>query len=171
MSKQNSERIDEAVCLYKFTGVYHDYIYFDVKNITNNETTTAVIRTPWIINYSKKLEKSLEKIKVVDVAITVMKWDNDKEKEFKCDWIHKSKFREWFVNKGSVFITSNSNNEANNKLAVAFANTSLDDNYPMVEMLLTVFGSIILFILYVFIHVKCKKSSSDSRNFYSRTIV
>ncbi len=168
-TKHSSERIDEAVCLYKFTGFYHDYIYFSVKNITSNEYVTAVIRTPWIINYEQKIIQSLENINKPGFIITVDNWDSNMEKKFKCDWIHKAKFSEWAVQKGSIFVLNNQTTELNTvitKLATSTAITSLDENYPTVEILLTVFGSLLAFTIYVFIHIKCCGRNNNSNSFY-----
>ena len=63
MSKNyNNERIDESVCLYKFTGVFHSYTYFNLVNENDmNSKTLIVIRSAWLISYQDKLADSLSK--------------------------------------------------------------------------------------------------------------
>jgi hypothetical protein len=155
MSNPSSERIDEVVCLYKFTGVFHDYIYFRVKNTTSNETDIAVIRTPWIINYEQKLIKTLEDINEnfvnkKELSISIAKWNSKLESEHKCNWIHKANYKEWGVHKGSVFVLSPANSLLS-KYCVAFALSSLDENYPLLEIISIIFGCALAIALYVLV--------------------
>lgn len=157
MSK-SSERIDETICLYKFTGVFHSYIYF-----TLNNDTTITIRTPWIITYQNKIKDSL--LKNDNINLLTEQQINIIEKN-NCDWITKANFREFAVQKGSVFSNINNNNTDQIKKAVSLSIESLDDNYPLIEIFMILLVPIIIIIaliIYLIIdEIKTKKRNNDN---------
>lgn len=160
MAKTLSERIDENVCLYKFTGVFHKYIYY------NSNGTDFVVRTPWIITYHNKIKNSLKENNKITIYDDNEENDN-KWEEKRCDWIVRTHYDEWLVSKGSVFI---SNDNYDSKAAgSAIGVRALDDNYPVTEMLLVVFGSILGFVLIIFIQVSCSMSRGRSQSHYTST--
>lgn len=149
---RSGERIDETICLFKFTGVYHQYIYYEFEN------NMFLIRTPWILTYQNKIKSTLTN----NINITIIS-DFD-EKFNKCNWIVKSKYTEWAVNKGTIlnFASNNYTSDLIEKKAIAIGVLALDDNYPTIEMLLTVFGSVLAFIIFIFIKIKLGSASSNN---------
>jgi len=67
-----------------------------------------------------------------------------------CDWIAKSRFKEFAVDKGSVFSNIYNNDTHYIKQAVSIANSVLDNNYPDVEISILVLVPIISVILMLF---------------------
>jgi hypothetical protein len=154
---RSEERIDETVCLFKFTGVFHQYIYYEFEN------NIFLIRTAWILTYQNKIKDTLTNNKNITIIT------NFDEKINKCNWIVKSKYTEWAVNKGTIFSFASNNYTTDliEKKAIAIGVLALDDNYPIIEILLTIFGSILAII--VFIIIKIKLSSTSSNSNYRRT--
>ncbi len=149
MSKNyNNERIDESVCLYKFTGVFHSYTYFNLVNENDiNSKTLIVIRSAWLISYQDKLADSLSKNTNVEL---LSKDDIKLVEQNNCDWLNKANFEEFAVKKGSVFSNIYNNNTEQVKKAVSLATKALDNNYPAVEISMLVLIPIISVLLILF---------------------
>lgn len=92
------EQIDETVCLYKFTGIFHSYTYF---NLINKDNTTdnalIVIRSAWLLTYQNKLSNDLVKVENVNILSSV---DIKKLETNNCDWTAKAHYKEYGVFKG-----------------------------------------------------------------------
>jgi len=173
----SDEKTDENVCLYKYTGVFHSYTYFNLiqSDLSNDqkkeEKTLIVIRSAWLITYQNKLANSLLSYKYIDNTSSdrIELLSEDEEKQVKlnnCDWLTKAHFREYGVQKGSVFSNINNNNTEYIKKAVSIATKSLDDNYPDVEISILVIVPIISFFiaLFIFGYIEDRKNRNGELN-------
>ena len=169
-SNQNTERVDEIVCLYKFTGVFHDYIYFELseKNANNTDIAIITIRTAWLINYENKLKNYIidhyDNDNDNQYKITILSKDELKNRNIeKCDWKFKASMQEFGVDKGSILSWASNNDTSKiTSKAISIAKTSLDDNYPAVEISLAVILPFVglIIIAYVCEYIKKKKNNT-----------
>lgn len=139
------EQIDETICLYKYTGVFHSYTYFNLINQDNvTDNTIIVIRSPWLLTYQNKLSDYLDKKENIDMLPSA---DIKELEDNNCDWIVKAHYKEYGLFKGTIFSNIQNNNSNQIKKAVSIATKTLDDNYPFLEIILLVIGSIFSFVL------------------------
>lgn len=157
------EQIDETICLYKFTGVFHSYTYFNLINKDNStDNTIIVIRSAWLITYQNKLSDDLAKVENVNM---ISAEDIKKLETNNCDWVAKAHYKEYGVFKGAVFSNIQNNNTDRIKKAVSIATNTLDDNYPFLEITLLSIGSIIAFVVVCIILNYIKHGSNGDRGF------
>jgi hypothetical protein len=158
INSEGDEKIGEHVCLFKYTGAFHNYIYYEIDN------NKFLIRTAWIINYHNKIKETLENTENVKIFY----FDSDKqEKDNKCNWIAKAHFSEWLVDKGSIFkFTNNPNITYEHGVSVGLK--ALEENYPLLEILIIIIFTLILpitlIIIYFYIfHTHLFKSNNSNR--------
>ena len=85
-------------CLYKFTGIFHSYTYFNLINKDNTtDNTLIVIRSAWLLTYQNKLSNDLVKVENVNILSSV---DIKKLETNNCDWTAKAHYKEYGVFKG-----------------------------------------------------------------------
>ncbi len=137
--EESDEKIGELVCLFKFNWLFHDYIYYEIND------NKFLIRTAWIITYPGKVKKSLE----IKEGIKLFNFQSKKmEKENKCNWIVKSHYKEWGVAKGSIFKFSNNPN-ITYEHGVAIGLKAMDENYPLLEVMLLLLGMLVIPIVLI----------------------
>jgi len=138
------DKILEITCLGKYTGVFHNFIY-----IANNETSDDyyVIRTAWLISYPNKLKNKLKEFNLIIF---------DSNPTTKCGWTTLAHVQNFGVFTGTIYRKKNNIDELNSVLTEILSN-----NYPTLEILMIVFGSLFAVILFIFIYVKCKSRSNQ----------
>ena len=128
------DKILESTCLGKYTGVFHNFIY-----IANNETSDDyyVIRTAWLITYPNTLKNKLK-----ELNLNIF----DSNPSTNCGWTTLAHVQNSAVSTGTIYRKKNNIDELNSALTEILSN-----NYPTIEILMTVFGSLFAVILFIFI--------------------
>lgn len=141
------DKILEITCLGKYTGVFHNFIY-----IANNKTSDDyyVIRAPWLITYPNKLKNKLK-----EFNLNIF----DSNPSTKCGWTTLAHVKNSSVSTGTIYRKKNNIGDLNSVLTEILSN-----NYPTLEILMTVFGSLFAVILFIYIYIKCN-SRSDNFNY------
>lgn len=156
-NSDSDEKIGEHICLFKYTGAFHKYIYYEIDN------NKFLIRTAWIVSYHNKIKKSLENKENVKIFYF---GSNRQEKDNKCNWIVKAHFSEWLVDKGSIFKFTNNPN-ITYEHGVSIGLKALEENYPLLEILIIIIFTLILPITliiicyYIFQAYKSEKNNSN----------
>ena len=138
------DKILEITCLGKYTRVFHNFIY-----IANNETSDDyyVIRTPWLITYPNILKNKLK-----ELNLNIF----DSNPSTKCGWTTLAHVKNSAVSTGTIYRKKNNIDELNAALTEILSN-----NYPTIEILMTVFGSLFALMLFIYIYVKCNSRSDN----------
>ena len=131
-SSSLDDKIMEKTCLGKYTGVFHKFLYF-----ADNETSTDyyAIRTPWLITYPKKIKTELLKNNLTLIDESVIK---------KCGWTTLAHVKNTGVSTGTIYSFSATIESVEDRALLILTN-----NYPIVEMLLVLIGSLLFFVLFL----------------------
>ncbi len=137
---------NEIVCLGRYTGSFHSYIYYSRNASTTDEY--YVLRTAWLISYPAKIRSAL-----VNTGVYVLS-DNPVDK---CGWTVLGFGKNTLVDTGTVLVYGNKSRDM-----VSLGLRVLDTNYPLIEIILCC-TPVYLFIVFVcWVCVSEYKSNPDT---------